>query len=91
MSDFPYTDDEVRAYAAALQCHREAARNDLLDLYEAGISLSIPTPRYYVKQLAGRWEVHDRKRNTWLASFGGTTAEHHAREHADRLNREVSS
>ena len=98
MSDFPYTTEQVE------RAHEAAHRNvdlDIADINEvlrgfhaAGITVTFPEPRFYVAQRGSRcWDVIDRRGEHVAASFfrNNSDSERHAREHSDRLNREVGA
>lgn len=105
-TEFPYTDEQVRVFYRALYGEGptvETGMELMLRLHKAGITLTFPERRYYVRSIYRRakslsrpgeteWRVFDALDGGWhVAGFIGDSAEQFAHEHADRLNGEVSS
>ena len=101
MSEFPYTDEQVHRFATRDpewigedEGYTGYARRFLENLHSAGITVQFPKPRFFVEahdHRFPRFAVVDRTSGAGRrgAEFFGPGSETYAREHADRLNREV--
>lgn len=93
MSDFPYTDEQVRAFAGALNQPEGFARDDLNALVRAGITVQFPEPRYRAHH-DGDWIVvdHGEPHEPTVAIYTEGFHPHPERAaeaEADRLNRKA--
>lgn len=106
MSDFSYTDAQVREFARAafdiIEPPQHAtllsARDELNRLSKAGIRVTFPKPRFYVDdRVVGGGHIHVRDRQCDKRAVATFVRLYHpvaldaAHAEADRLNREVSS
>lgn len=67
--------------------HVEQAIAVMRDL---GWHVKEPEPQFYVLHSGLKWTVMERGKRLVADFYGGEAAGEHAREHADRLNREVA-
>lgn len=94
--EFIYTDEQVNEWGRLTEGLPMCGwRGQLEILHKAGITVTFPEPRFFVERgtdhkATPRWYVCDREDgHASVAWFYGPDSEAHAREHADRLNREV--